>query len=220
MVILRIQELAEAKGITLEELREISGISVENFQKYAGESIDVQEDSAADLRTIAKKLNVPVVELFKPVAKRGAFKLKIQEVAQSKGITLEELSERANVHPALLAFYSTQPICKNKLSEPNCEKHLNQISQALGWSPADLKIIADLPTTRLRIQELVKERDLTLDELKVMSSFPPEFIDLLETQPVDVPALLENQNETIKRDLCDLFPCSILCPCPQVIKIQ
>ena len=196
MVTLRIQELAEAKGITLEQLSQDCWLSVEKIQKYASESIEIQEETAAELQTIATQLNVAVLELVKPVAKPVAFKLKIQEMAQEKGITLEELSEKAEVHPAILLFYSTQTIAKTQLEEPPFESYLSQISQTLECCNEDLKIPADLPLTSLRLTELAEERGLTLQELGQLTDIPYDVIHLMDQQPLTTLGSLRYLNDS------------------------
>lgn len=203
MVSLRIEEIAEGKGLTLAEVREIAGISEEMMQKYANKSIKITEETAADLKKIAEKLNVPVMELIKPVAKQAAFKLTIFEKAKEKGITLEELSEKSGVHLALVAFYSTQVISKEKLAEEPYQKYLTKISEALECNSEDLKVVAELPVTRLRLEEMAKEKGLSLEEISRLNKLPWEFVDLMATQPVDANLFLER--------LTGIIDCAVSC---------
>ncbi|MCT7961220.1 hypothetical protein NG791_11090 [Laspinema sp. D1] len=185
MVTLRIQEIAEAKGMTLEQLSQDCGVSLEKIHQYSAESIEIKEEMAVEIQTIATQLDVTVLELVKPLTTPVAFKLKIQELAEAKGMTLEELSKKAEVHPAIIAFYSTQVISKSKLEEPPFELYLSQISQALECCNEDLKTIAELSLTSLRLQESTQERGLTLKELSKLTNTPYEVIDLMATQPVN-----------------------------------
>ncbi len=189
MITLRIQEIADEKGLTLKELSQVSGVSLEAIQVYATKPVELTEEIATDLKKIATKLDVTVVELVKPVAKRQAFQLKIIEMAKQKGLTLKELSDLSGVHPALLAFYSTQSIYKNKLTESQVQKHLSQISGILECRIEDLKLVIELPTTMFRIEELLKDRNLTLYDLKMLTDVPDELIDLVATQPLDINSL-------------------------------
>ncbi|MGL4502206.1 MAG: hypothetical protein ACRCU2_24285 [Planktothrix sp.] len=186
MVTLRIQELAESKGLTLEQLSEQCGISVEKIYQYSAESIEIKEEMAAEIQIIATQLDVTVLELVKPVAKPVAFKLKINEVSKQKGITLGELSEKAEVHPAIILFYRTQAIRENKLNESPFEEYLNKISAALECSIEDLKLPAELPFTLIRLEQLAKERGLTLKELSQLTGLPDEFINLIANEPVNI----------------------------------
>ncbi|MBD1906763.1 hypothetical protein H6F53_14895 [Trichocoleus sp. FACHB-832] len=199
MIILCIQEIAAAKGLTLEELSQVSGVSLEVIQAYATTPIEtLTEEVAANLRKLASKLDVVVLELVQPVGKREAFRLKILEMAQGKGLTLEELSHRSGVHPAVLVFYSTQSICKQKLDEPQHKKNLLDLCKALICSIEDLQIPADLSTTILRLNEKTKEKGLTLKELSVLTSLPYELIDLFATQPINMSTFIEDDNYIIK----------------------
>ena len=221
MVNFRIQELAEAKGLTLEELSQISGVAVGRIQTYTNTSfipVEITEESATELRKIAVKLNVPIMDLIKPVPKSAAFKLNILEIAQQKGISFKELSERSGIHPTLLSFYITQPISKDKLTEPPFQTHINKISDILGCSPEDLKIASELPITRIRLEEFAKERGITLEDLKLLSGLPTEFIDLIATQPIDIQVWMQKKidSEIIKSSccaLCDFTHGQIGCDC-------
>lgn len=186
MVNLKIRDLAKAKGLTVSELSEISGISSETMMKYATESVEITEETTANLRKIAEKLDVPVMELIKPVAKQAAFKLTILEKAKEKNITLEQLSEKSGVHLALVAFYSTQVISKEKLAEETYQTYLIKISEALECKSEDLKVAAELPVTRLRLEEMAQEKGLSLEDISRFTETPREFVDLMATQPVHI----------------------------------
>lgn len=214
-VILRIQELTKLKSITLEELSQASNVSIEVVQAYATEPVNIGE-AANDLRKIANQLNVSVIDLVKPVVKREAFKLRILEVAKQKGISLNELSERSNVNPETLAFYSTQPICKQKFFESIHQINISKINKVLECCIEDLKVATDLPKIRLRVEELAAERGLSLENLKQLSGLSSEFIDLIATQPVDplswkqVDSFLEGKDACCQ--VCDLTH-SLGCSC-------
>lgn len=187
MVNLKIRDLANAKGLTVSELSEVSGISSETMMKYATESVEITEETTANLRKIAKKLDVPVMNLIKPVAKQAAFKLTIIEKAKEKGITLEQLSTKSDVHISIVAFYSFQVISKEKLAEEPYQTYLTKISDALECkSEEDLKIVAELPATRLRLEEMAQEKGLSLEDVSRLTATPREFIDLMATQPVHI----------------------------------
>ncbi|MCT7965724.1 helix-turn-helix transcriptional regulator [Laspinema sp. D1] len=189
MVTLRIQELAEAKGITLEQLSEDCCISVEKLQKYASESIEIQEETAADIQAMATQLNVTVFEVLKPVDHPVAFKLKIQEIAYKKGITLEELSEKSGVHFAIILFYSTQAIAKAQFEKKEFQESLSRISQVLGGRSEDLKVSAELPLTSLRLKEGAQEKGITLKQLSEITQVPYELIELMDNQPINISML-------------------------------
>ncbi|MCL1469208.1 helix-turn-helix domain-containing protein [Argonema antarcticum] len=193
MATFRIQELAEAKGLTIEELSEVSGVSMKRIQRYytttSFTSVEITEQTAGELRQIAAKLDLPVMELVKPVLKRAAFKLNIIKIAQKKGITLEELSERSGVHPSFIDFYSTQTISKDKLAEDPYQMHISEISKALEVSPEDLKVVSDLAITIFPLEEFAKERNLSLEELSLITDIPVELINLIKTHPVNLARL-------------------------------
>lgn len=208
-VTLRIQELVEAQGLTFEELSKASGVSLEDIQAYATTPVELIEETATALRKIATKLNVAVVELVQPIAKREAFKLKILEMAQQKGLTLEKLSERSGVNPAIISFYSTQSISNQKLNELESKnQYLRKISQALVCDVEDLKIEAELPTTKLCVEEWVEERGLNLQDLSRLTNLPQEYIDLIAKHPLDVNQVREGG---IAGPICTIFPNLPLC---------
>ncbi len=187
MVSLRIQQVAESKGLTLAEVIKISGVSHEMMENYANDSIEITEETTANLTKIAKKLDVPVIELFNTVAKQAAFQLTIVEKAKEKGITLEDLSTKSDVHISIVAFYSFQVISKEKLAEEPYQTYLTKISEALECkSEEDLKIVAELPATRLRLEEMAQEKGLSLEDISLLTKTPREFIDLMATQPVHI----------------------------------
>jgi len=188
---LRIQELAEAKELTLEEISNRSSVSVEAIQAYATATVELTEKIAIDLRNIAKPevLDVAVVELIESVVKREAVKFKIRDIARQKGLTLGQLSEATAINLLLIEFYSEQPIFKEQLIEPKLQNNLNEICKTLDCKIEDLivKVEAEeLPETKLRIEELLEEKGITLEDLSLLTELPNELIDLMATQPIDV----------------------------------
>lgn len=209
---LRIQEFADAKGLTLEELAQASNVSEEILKKYSTSSIEITEDSASNLRKIATKLDIAVAKLIKPVAKIGGFRLRIFEITKQRNLTLNQLSEISGVHPTLLAFYSTQAISKQKILEDETQENLSRISRALGVDIEELKVASELSETMLRVDDYVKEKGLTLEDLSILNNVPIEFMRLISTQPIDLDRL--RVPSRVESSLCDYFPCSIFCPCP------
>ncbi|MBD2518485.1 hypothetical protein H6G93_26655 [Nostoc sp. FACHB-973] len=187
MINLRIQQFAEANGLSLEELSKLSGVPLSDIQFYA--TIETLTDEiAANLRKIASSLNVSVVELVKPVVKQGVFRFKIFEMVQKKGLKIDELSKISGVHPAIVAFYSTQPIDEDKLNELEFKnKYLTKISEVIGCSAEELKVETDLPITKIDLKEWAEKRDLNLEDISVLTGIPIDFIDLISTQYIDTP---------------------------------
>lgn len=215
MINLRIQEIAEAKGLSLEELSKLSGISPEDIRAYSSLET-LTEEKAANLRKIAAKLNVPVLELVKPVAKKVAFKLNILEIAKNRGLTLQELSKISGVEFDAIAFYSTQAIYKQKISETPCQESLRIISKALDCSIEDLQVEADLPVNKLRFEAFTDEKDLSLEDISLLTNASQEFINLLATQPVDVDIVkkLFKDIPDDANEICKAFCKIIGCSCP------
>jgi transcriptional regulator with XRE-family HTH domain len=209
-VTLRIQELAEAKGLALEQLSQGVGISQQTIQLYATAPVEITEEIAADLRKIATELDVSVVELVKPVAKKEAFKLKILEKTktQQPDLTLGALSEQSGVHILLIEFYSKQPIYQQKLFERKHQDNLNKICQVLGCTIEDLLDefkTDDLPETKLRFEEFAEERGLTLNDLSLLTGLPSELIDLMATQPIDTSISVFENEQTEHNDPTDNY---------------
>lgn len=215
MINLRIQEIAEAKGLSLEELSKLSGISTEDIRAYSSLET-LTEEKAANLRKIAAKLNVPVLELVKPVVKPEAFKLKILEMAKNRGLTLQELSKLSGVEFDAIAFYSTQAIYKQKISETPCQESLRIISKALDCSIEDLQVEADLPVNKLRFEAFTDEKNLSLEDISLLTDASQEFINLLATQPVDVDIVKELFKDIPDdaNEICKAFCKIIGCSCP------
>jgi transcriptional regulator with XRE-family HTH domain len=190
MIILRIQELIAGKNnqISLEQLSKLSNVSVEEIQSYSNIE-NPTDEIATKLRKIAKQLNISVVELVEPVNKQQAFKLKISEIAKSKGLTLKELSDISGIHPAFIEFYSTQAIREQTLVESLCQTHLNQICEILGYNLVDLQVPAELAVTKLRLEEIVRERGITLEKLSLLMGLPHEFLEFVVNQPVNISEL-------------------------------
>ncbi|MBD2061496.1 hypothetical protein NDI37_20870 [Funiculus sociatus GB2-A5] len=205
MIILRIQEIADAKGLTLEELSQVSGVALEVLQAYATTPIEtLTEEVASNLRKLAAKLDVVVLELVQPVVKREAFKLKILEMAQQKGLTLEKLSDLSGVHLSLLALYSTQPISKQILETDPHSQNLSKICEELRCEIDELKAVAELPKTRLHIEEFALEKGLTLEELCLITNLPKEFINFIATQPIILSSLVTEGDMRAREDVAGI----------------
>jgi hypothetical protein len=209
-------EFAQNKALYL--LSKASGISEETIREYdTREDVDLKNQNfLKDLRIIADALNVSLVALIKPVAKKQAVKLKILELLQNMTTeeneekSLKTLSEKSHIDLPIICFYSTQPLEKQKLDEPQFQTNLKKISEVLGCSVEDLKDTnkAELPQTRLRIQEFIEERNLTLEDLSLLSGTTLEFIELIARNPVDMEAINEawlGDNVFILRKIIDII---------------
>lgn len=210
MITLRIKEIIEARGLSPETLSNGSGVPLKDIQAYiTSPTIESITDIIAEhLRKIAKQLEVPVVELVKPVTPQEVFRLKILEIAQQKNITFEELSKRceeSGVHISILAFYSTQPISNQKLNELESKnKYLSKISQILECSIEDLKIAVEAPIIKLGIAEWAAKKGLTLENLSLLTGLPLDFIDLISTQNLDNADLFVTDNKEAMPNLFKL----------------
>jgi hypothetical protein len=199
MVKLRIQEIAESKGISLEELDQLTGFSTQNLteslrRENVNESSNIENitlENAKQLRKKAATLGVSVLDLISPTAKKVAFNLKIIETAKNQNLNLEDLSKLSGVDPAIVAFYSTQAISREKLAEPRFQEYLNRISETLNSSIQDLQVLADLPKTKLLIEDIAQEKGITLQEMAVLMDVPSDFLDLVATQPIDTDKFLQ-----------------------------
>ncbi|MBD1894040.1 helix-turn-helix transcriptional regulator [Coleofasciculus sp. FACHB-129] len=219
MITLRIQEIADAKSkpLTLEELSQVSGVSLKVIQDYATKPIKTLTEEVADnLRKLADKLEVDVLELVmpvrqdvdvlevKPVDKQEAVKLEIRKIAKdTKDWNLQELSKQCEVDLIIVEFYSKQPIYKQKLDETSAKETLSKICKALDCQIEDLLVevkAEELPETKLRIEELAAERGLSLNDLSLLTRLSYEFIDLVATQPINVDLLsdLFTENEIVE----------------------
>lgn len=185
-------ELAQNKALYL--LSKASDISEETLRTYdTAEDVNLKDPNIFDnLKRIAVALDVSVVYLIKPVVKREAFKLKIRELAQQQepSLSLTQLSKKSNVDVSILCFYSTQSIDKQKLDEPQFHTNLTKISEALECTIEDLMDTnkADLPASKLRIEEVANDKNLTFEDLSLLTNTTPELIELIAKNPIDLEA--------------------------------
>jgi transcriptional regulator with XRE-family HTH domain len=203
-------EIAQEKSLSL--LSEASNISEENINRYANETVELTQETITHFKKIAEVLDVSVVKLIKPSVKKEAVKLKISQLLDQKQISLENLSEKTGLDIAILCFYSTQAIDKQKLEETKFQINLSKISKILECSIDDLKDtnIVELPPSRVLIKEFADERNLSLEDLSLVTGINLEFLSLISDNPVDMKNLPNWGTEQI---ICKLI-CSILgCSC-------
>ncbi|MCT7956758.1 helix-turn-helix domain-containing protein [Laspinema palackyanum] len=188
MVTLRIQELAEAKGMTLEQLSQGCGVAIEKIQKYAADCIHIQEETAPDINKIAETLEISSLELLQtPTDIPILVKLKIVYQLESNNLTLEDLSEKTGIHISVLAFYTTQLLYLSKISEPKIQKELTKISEVLGCTKDILiREQKEVFWGRFDIDAFIKSQGLTEKEFILITNISSDCIDLLRTQPVKV----------------------------------
>lgn len=199
-----ISQKAREKALSL--LSQAAGIDETLIQKYAKEEIEITKATATNLIKIAEVLKVSTVELVNPVFKREAVKLKISELIKEKTTSLEDLSAKTQIDLPTLCFYSTQPISKQKLNDAPIRENIGEIIKALGLSSIEdlIESNVELPPTRLRILEVAEERNLSLEQLSLISGINPHLLDLLANHPVDIKALEARDWET-EGILCTLI---------------
>jgi DNA-binding transcriptional MerR regulator len=185
MVHLRIQEFLDARGFTIDEFAHLTDINEEALRTYSTESINLDQENTEHLRRIASKLNVPVAKLIRPVAKQAGVSFKILEKAKSQGLDLNGLSGLADLHPLLLAIYSTQVLLKDKWEEEQTQENIRRIATALNSTPEELIKIEDPPITQLRMGDFLREKGISLDDLSLLYNAPREAFELLASQPLD-----------------------------------
>ncbi len=212
MVSLRIQEFLNARGLSRTDLSSLTGIAEDTINTYAAESIDLSQETAQDIRTIAGKLGIPAAKLIRPTAKKPGIRLKILEQAKAQDLTLNQIAERSNVHPYILGIYSTQVLLKEKYEEPKIQADISSIADTLGTSIVELSMSSDPPITQLRLGEFLQEKGISLEELSLLYDIPSDFFDLIDSQPFDLSSF--TANETLRSLCCELLGCR--CPgcCP------
>ena len=212
MVSLRVQEFLDARGLSRTDLSSLTGISEDAINTYAAESINLGEDTAQDIRTIAAKLGIPSAKLIRPVDKKPGVRLKILEKAKAQDLTLNQIAERSNVHPYILGIYSTQVLLKEKYEEPKIQRDISSIVDTLGTSIVELSVSSDPPITQLRLGEFLKEKGISLEEMSLLYDIPSDFFDLIDSQPFDISSFVAD--ETLRTLCCELLGCR--CPgcCP------
>jgi len=187
MVTLRIQELAEAKGITLEQLSQDSGVSVEKINKYAAESVKIEEETAADIHKIANSLNLSTLNLLQSAKESSLWvRIKIIDQLEKKNISLEYLSKKTGINLSVLVFYSTQPLRKAKISEPKIQDEIKIICNFLECS-LDTLICDEFNDFLIRfdIDAFIEIKGLSEKDFVMLSNVSCDCIDLLRTQPID-----------------------------------
>jgi transcriptional regulator with XRE-family HTH domain len=210
MANLRIQEFLDARGLTRTDLSRLTDIAENVIGVYADESIDLNQETAQNIRTISAKLNIPAAKLIRPVDKKAGVRLKILEEAKLRDLTLTQISEDSNVHPLVLGFYSTQVLLKDKWQEARTQEDIGRIAAVLKTSPTELSVVQDPSITQLRVKDFLQEKGITLEELSLLYDAPPEFISLLASQPFDF-SLIQGNRDKVLLTWCEIFACR--CPC-------
>lgn len=211
MVHLRIQEFLNARGFTIDEFAHLTGINEEVLRTYSTESINLDQENTEHLRRIASKLNVPVAKLIRPVAKQAGVSFKILEKAKSEG--LNELSGLADLHPLLLAIYSTQVLLKDKWEEEQTQENIRRIATALKSTPEELVTVEDPPVTQLRMDDFLREKGVSMEELSLLYDVPREALSLLDSQPFDLSRFsrIDKIFPDDKNICCEFAPLSFCC---------
>lgn len=195
MAFLRIREFLNTQGLDISELSKLTGISEDTIKDYINNSIDINQETSENFRKIARKLNIPVAKLIKPQKKQTGISFKILEKAKNQGIDFTQLCELTKMHPLLLAIYSTQIILKDKWEEEQTQQNIQCIAKELNSTPEELVVIEDPPITQLRMNDFLLEKGLSLDELSLLYNTPRDALDLLNSQPVDLPAFLKLKDD-------------------------
>ncbi len=192
MATLRIQEILQEKGLSPRELSQGSGVSEEFIRALIEEPLNLTGDVATELKKISQSLNLTVIDLFHSRTQEEAVNLRILDLLQEKEMTIEDLSERAKVHPSFIGLFSTQSISRQNLENPQLKENLLKVSNALDISLDDLQVNTSLPATKLRLQETLNNVGLTFSEMGTLTDLPAEIIEFLATQPINISALNEN----------------------------
>ena len=203
MVLLRIQEFLDARGFTIDEFASLTGINEEVLRIYSTDSINLDQENTEHLRRIASNLNVPVAKLIRPAAKQAGVSFKILKKAKSQDLDLTDLSIRADVHPLLLAIYSTQVLLKDKWAEEQTQENIRRIATELNSTPEELATVEDPPISKLRMDDYLREKGLSLDELSLLYNIPKEPLDILVSHPFDFSSFKElEKNSNILMNIC------------------
>lgn len=167
-------------------LSQVAKIPVNTIRKYdASDRINLEDKTILrHLNKIAQSLNISVLDLLKPDIK--AVRFKIMEKIQEQKTSIKKIASQSQLDPGIVDFFATQPIAKEKV-EGNYSKYLQSISDALGVSIKDLQDEeeVDLPLTRLPIQEMLKQRRLSLKELSLTTTVAEEVLELFNENPID-----------------------------------
>ncbi len=213
MVHLRIQEFLDARGFTIDEFAHLTDINEEALRTYSTESINLDQENTEHLRRIASKLNVPVAKLIRPVAKQAGVSFKILEKAKSQGLDLNGLSGLADLHPLLLAIYSTQVLLKDKWEEEQTQENIRRIATELNSTPEELVTVEDPPVTQLRMDDFLREKGVSMEELSLLYDVPREALSLLDSQPFDLSRFsrIDKIFPVDKNICCEFAPLSFCC---------
>lgn len=207
MVTLRIQEILQKKGLSPRELSQSSGVSEELIQALGEEPLNLTDDVSSELKRISQSLNLTVIDLFQPKTQEEAFKLRILDLLQEKEMTVEDLSEKAKLHPSFVCLFGTQPISKQNLENPQIKEKLLKISDALDISLDDLQVNTSLPATKLRLQEILDNVILTFADMGTLTGLPTEIIEFLATQPIDISVFKSDPvSQSLLLDICSICP--------------
>ncbi len=220
MAHLRIKKFLSDRGITETDLSQLTRIPENTLNRYAQESIDINEDTVKDIRKIASQLNIPPAKLIQPVRKQSGIRLKIIEVLENSQDSklnfkkLSELCERLQVHPSILVLYSTQVMLKEKWEEEQTQKDISSIASILGVSIEELAVIEDPPITKIRLDDFLKEKGLTIEQFSLLNDFPVTTTKFLASQPIDLLAFKRfSQYQQVIGTCCKYIGCWLCKEC-------
>jgi DNA-binding Xre family transcriptional regulator len=107
--------------------------------------------------------------------------LRVKEILQAKGLTLQELSQVIDVSENYIQSLIDKPI---QITEETATV-LNRISEALKIPLVNLfTTVTKQEAVRLKILDLIQEREMSLEELSDQSGVHPSIIAIYSTQPI------------------------------------
>jgi hypothetical protein len=241
---LRLSEVIAEKSIIIEDLSTDVQAAIARVSAQEETLDKLNAEVSKDLRAISASLNVSILNLFTQAEK--FYRLKIFENLNEPEYSgspkekleklLAKLPSNSKISFPLLGIYATQTLPESLLKG----KDLQQICKSLNTSLKDLKDNSSAPNQTISIDSILRNLDITLDELSILLEVPKNIIPWISSEiknstkanfgniikrsdleSINTEALNFTSNSASESfrlpNMCDLFPCpSILCTnCPR-----
>ena len=213
---LRLREFIAEKSIKVADLNADIQDAINTLLTQENTLGKIDKATAKSLRLIAESLNASIFDLFTSAEK--FYRLKIFENLNEPeylGTPKEKLKKLFDKLPQpnkisfyLLGIYASQVLPENLLKGND----LRLISKILDTHIETLKEVSPAPNQTISLESVLKNLDVTLDELSLLLEVPKKFIPWLSTNTI----ILSNNGQ---ESLAFVNPCGFLCPilpyCPK-----
>jgi DNA-binding Xre family transcriptional regulator len=185
MVTLQIQKFLDEQNLSVQELSDRTAIPIALLERYLSPvNIELEEQAFEDLQKISNVLEISPLCLIKPKGLEKGFRLRLEEIAQAKGISFLDLCERTQISPIILSFYTAHVFTTASLKLQAQISTLDKICEALNCQIQDLLLEVELSFVRFHIQDLLNSINLDFDSLEKLTNVPKQILELVEINPI------------------------------------